>query len=283
MFGFFLLLFLRVSLGFAIELSDSDFDLLAFGQNKYSLVNFYSKSCAHCYHLAFHYDPLETLFNNTDVQIIKIDGITNKAVRARYGINTFPKVILFDSNGQIVAQFQSERTTDNLVTFVRTNTGVEPNYPDSSVVRLAGTDDFEKTINSGKEVVMAFVYPWTQKWDNIHHSFYENLAHHYNVEMADSSVVFCVVDAANPENAETVSLLQVDRYPTVFKFPGASSASAEVRKIDHNIDQDDVVGLLRGEIGQTLSLVKLRELKDQLQAEDSFHDDEATGWFHEDL
>ena len=83
------------------------------------ITYFTMQNCPHC----SDFTPLWDNFckeygKNTYVILKKEDCTNNWAISKRYGVNKFPTILATDRDGNILAEFNSPRTTQNLIAFL---------------------------------------------------------------------------------------------------------------------------------------------------------------------
>lgn len=79
-----------------VELDEQKFDSVV-GGDKYVVVEFYTKWCGYCKVMAPEYERFheEYLQKRPDVVISRIDGEENQEILYRYGVGSFPTIVLF--------------------------------------------------------------------------------------------------------------------------------------------------------------------------------------------
>ncbi|GME98697.1 unnamed protein product [[Candida] boidinii] len=279
----------------AIELTDKNFEIEAFGKpNKYSLIYFYSEKCSHCQQLNPHFNPLIDIYNNTNLQIFKIDGLKNKRIRKRYSLFGFPTLKLFASDGtDLNAAFKGVRTTDNLVNWIDEVTGIKPNYDNlpNYVQNIKSLAQFNELVNEdsiNKDIILIIYQPFSNdpndmnhsKWDDKKfNSNYKKLATYYqdymlneneengenDNEINEDSIIFANLDASLPENNEIIRNLQVSQFPTLFHFKKGRSINSNVYRLSgaNKVTYENVVNCL-SEVDVGQELVDLEELKSEV-------------------
>ena len=86
----------------AKQLTVSNFDKIV-GKGKYVLVEFYTKSCGYCRQFYPDLNRLQEEFMGkspprTDIVIAKIDAEEERDLSRRYGISSYPTIVLFFPN-----------------------------------------------------------------------------------------------------------------------------------------------------------------------------------------
>lgn len=221
-----------------IVANDKNFESRVFGKlGKYSLVNFYSPSCTHCQSLKPNYDPLGELYNGTKVQIVLVNGLENKQVRAKYNIVGFPTIKLYSSDGTQLAAFshRGERTTENIIKFIEDYTGVKPNKLASFVDYVESMDDWDLIKDENK--VVLFTTPFVKEFENKYNNYFISLAKRYPESK------FVSVDTSKLELSELSTIYRIDSVPTVMFFKGE-----ELFKLNR-VNQYNIELFLNGEEG----------------------------------
>lgn len=81
-----------------LELTSDNFDQFV-GKQKYLVVKFYTKWCYYCKQMAPEFEKLYDHYKETakrdDLEIARIEASENDDISLRYGIFSFPRVILF--------------------------------------------------------------------------------------------------------------------------------------------------------------------------------------------
>ncbi|KAG7813423.1 hypothetical protein KL921_000969 [Ogataea angusta] len=276
------LLFLcGVALASLVEVDDSNFESLVFGQpGKYSFVYFYAPGCKHCLDLEPHFEPLVDLYEGTNLQIFKINGRTNKRVRDKYQLFGYPTLKLFSSQGDDIGAYTGIRTTAKMIEYLQGATGIHPIYPPKTVVEVSpeniDQELFEKLQN---DVLLVFYAPWAERWDNAHNSFYERLAQYYKNEVKDGTL-FRAVDVSKAENNVLLARFKVTKYPTLFYFPKNREHNEKPFRLDHDVGPEEIVEMLMGsDVGQTeFSLVNSLE---STEVEEDIEDDDVNAQYRD--
>ena len=140
-----------------LELTSDTFDDYV-GNEKYVLVEFYTKWCRYCKDLAPEYEKLYEHYqqHRQDVIISRIEGGANYAVLARYGIQSFPIIALFvPGDRRIKNVYQSQRTFERFnewitalcpVIEVKNNTKDNNNVTSSNNISESELDEMKQQI-----------------------------------------------------------------------------------------------------------------------------------------
>jgi thioredoxin-related protein len=90
----------------------------------YSLVFFYMDTCPHCVDFKPIWQKFRTSFEGTDKATKVCIGeasANNESFLEKYNVSSFPTVLLIPSNGDSPIPFNSERTVEELQTFIDQN------------------------------------------------------------------------------------------------------------------------------------------------------------------
>ncbi|VEU20504.1 DEKNAAC101289 [Brettanomyces naardenensis] len=265
------------------EVDDSNFEEKVFGSpGKFSLVYFNSPYCSYCREFDPEFEPLGDLFQDTKLQVFKIDGLNNKRIRGKYKLVGFPVVKLFSSDGEQIGYYNGKRRTPDIIEYISDATGAQPNKLPSYVVNLGKGEDEKKIFEeTDRDVLVTFYEPWDTELGNPYNSYYERLARHYAENKRN--ILFSAVDVTDPDSAGLVSLFQAASCPMVFFLPKGRKADEKytVYRVDEEIDSKKLVGLLSGtDVGQKkLNLKEMQKetenrLKEMLQEDDEEDDDD---------
>ena len=108
-----------------MEMYDDGDDITCQNTDKpYSLVFFYMDTCPHCVDFKPIWQKFRNGFEGSDKAAKVCLGeasAENEAVLEKYGVNSFPTVLLIPSNGTSPIPFNSERTVAELQTFIDKN------------------------------------------------------------------------------------------------------------------------------------------------------------------
>ncbi|CCH42080.1 putative secreted protein [Wickerhamomyces ciferrii] len=194
-----------------IVADDSNFEDIIYAKGKYTLVNFYSKTCQHCQKLGPKYEPLVDLFNNTKIQIVQLEGRENKRIRKQEKIIGFPTLRLYSFDGSHMGSFVDERSTENLAKFITDHTGVQPNWPEQIIKQISSINELKK-LNQIKPSIVVFLAPWLDEW-NGRYSIFEKIAKIYS-----NDYNFIRIDSTSEESSDLTNLYKIDKFPTLMKF-----------------------------------------------------------------
>lgn len=98
-------------------LVSTNFDEIAFNENKDVLVEFYAPWCGHCKQLIPIYDQLGDKFKDSETVIIaKIDATANELEHTK--IQSFPTIKLYKKGDNSVIDYNGERTLEGLTKFI---------------------------------------------------------------------------------------------------------------------------------------------------------------------
>ena len=110
------------------------------GRDKYVVVKFYTRWCHYCRLMAPEYDKLFDMYKDVrkDLVIARLEGSVNEDISNKYGIYSFPIIVLFkpnDLHGQGV--FQGNRVANFMKIWI-----------DSNIPEVANIEEQKKIDNS---------------------------------------------------------------------------------------------------------------------------------------
>lgn len=88
------------------------------------LVMFFAPWCRFCSKVAPNYNALARAFPELDV--VAVDAAHFSNLNARFGTVSVPNILLFHQSRAVVRFNQTDRQFENLITFVKNHTGMEP-------------------------------------------------------------------------------------------------------------------------------------------------------------
>lgn len=106
-----------------VELNNANFDEVV-GKEKYVVVKFYTRWCKFCRIMSPEYEKLFDYFKEkrNDVVIARLEGSMNQEISMKYGINSFPMVVLFLPNDKrIRGLFQGQRVVSHMSQWIEEN------------------------------------------------------------------------------------------------------------------------------------------------------------------
>jgi thiol-disulfide isomerase/thioredoxin len=125
------------------------------GKDKYVVVKFYTRWCHYCRLMAPEYEKLfELVKGREDLIIARIEGSINEEISSKYGIFSFPLVVLYKPNDlHVQAVFQEQRVATLMKSWIDTNAPplVKPEEPKKIII--ASPEIKNQTIDKPFEVV----------------------------------------------------------------------------------------------------------------------------------
>jgi thiol-disulfide isomerase/thioredoxin len=94
------------------------------GKDKYVVVKFYTRWCHYCRLMAPEYEKLFDLINGNreDIIVARIEGSINEEISAKYGIYSFPLLVLYKPNDlHAQAVFQEQRIAPLMKAWIDNN------------------------------------------------------------------------------------------------------------------------------------------------------------------
>lgn len=88
--------------------------------NDLLLAEFFAPWCGHCKTLAPHYvEAAKILHEEFEIPIAQIDCTENQDLCMEQGIKGYPSLKVFKKNGEVVTEYQGQRTKDAIVQFMK--------------------------------------------------------------------------------------------------------------------------------------------------------------------
>eukprot|EP00823_Brevimastigomonas_motovehiculus_P002995 TRINITY_DN17_c0_g1_i1.p1 TRINITY_DN17_c0_g1~~TRINITY_DN17_c0_g1_i1.p1 ORF type:complete len:505 (+),score=138.93 TRINITY_DN17_c0_g1_i1:45-1559(+) len=179
-----------------VKLTSADFDE-AIAKNEMTMVKFFAPWCGHCKRLAPFYAEAATTLLGKAV-LAEVDCTTDQELCSKYGVQGFPTVKLFRSNSQEPAEYEGERKTDAIVSFILKQK--QPAYVEASTKAMV--DEFVTAhempivglVGGNKEAETAFI------------SLAKALRNDMDFAMSTSE------DVAKEENVKTPTLLMFRKF-----------------------------------------------------------------------
>lgn len=106
--------------GPVLEVNDGNFDV-AIKRKKHALLFFYTEWCKHCKPAKAEYSEAAKKLSGQDILFAMIDAEMNLDTTDRFNVSGFPTILRF-TNGNLIGEFQGERTVDGFIAFAK---GVE--------------------------------------------------------------------------------------------------------------------------------------------------------------
>lgn len=213
-------------------------------------VKFYSPQCGHCQAMAEDFSEASTYFQK-DALFGGVDCLAQHDICDTYKIEGYPTIKLFKANSKEGIEYDGDRSTDDFVSYVQTNTGAKTHKQLSVLVNL-NPYNYEKKINAQKCAFVMFYAGWDQSSKH----FLPQLKEIANVFDPEPNVT---VGAVNCENYnELCNNNSITDYPTFIlmrngnKVPFTKEHNVQniVTMVNANCGtQRDTNGLLRDDVG----------------------------------
>ncbi|KAF9972872.1 hypothetical protein BGZ73_003939 [Actinomortierella ambigua] len=177
-----------------------------------ALVEFYAPWCGHCK----TYNELGDAFKDQKDKVIiaKVNADEHRKLGNRFDIKGFPTIKWFPKgvNGD-PEDYPDGRDLDALANFVTKRTGVKSSVKKViSAVKSLHDNDFQKEVESGKNVLVEFFAPWCGHCKNLA-PIYEKVATTF---AGEKNVVIANVDATVEKGIAEKH--QIRGYPTIKFF-----------------------------------------------------------------
>lgn len=199
-----------------IDLTSDNFDQVVYESGKDTLVEFYASWCGHCKSLTPKYEKLGETYQNSDVQIAKIECEANRVICSQFGIQGFPTLKLFRKDLSDPVDYSGDREHDALVKFIGENTHEYVYIPEikSDIVQVSDLDFDEVLLQSGKDVYVVFTASWCGHCKNLHPEW-EKLA---TIFKDDDDIIIAEVSTTDGPAKELQARYEVPGFPTILTF-----------------------------------------------------------------
>lgn len=103
---------------FVVKLTDETFKPFL-QENDLVLAEFFAPWCGHCKTLAPHYvEAAKVLHEEYEIPIAQIDCTENQELCMEQGVKGYPTLKIFKKNGDIVSDYQGQRTKDSIIQYM---------------------------------------------------------------------------------------------------------------------------------------------------------------------
>lgn len=213
-------------------------------------IKFYSPQCGHCQAMAEDFSEASTYFQK-DAIFGGVDCLAQPDICGEQKVEGYPTIKLFKANSKEGIDYDGDRSTDEFVSFVQSNTGARTHKQLSVLVNL-NPYNFEKKVSAHQcSFVMFYV-----NWDQSSKHFLPQLKEAANVFDPEPNVT---IGAVNCENYnELCSNHSITDYPTLvlikngktIPFTYEQNIQNVVSMINNNCGTErSPSGLLRDDVG----------------------------------
>eukprot|EP01122_Echinamoeba_exundans_P008819 TRINITY_DN2_c1_g1_i1.p2 TRINITY_DN2_c1_g1~~TRINITY_DN2_c1_g1_i1.p2 ORF type:complete len:386 (+),score=148.47 TRINITY_DN2_c1_g1_i1:21-1178(+) len=255
-----------------VDLTPDNFDQYVDG-SKGAFVEFFAPWCGHCKRLEPEYEKVGAAFAKiSDVVIAKVDADKHKDLASRFDVRGYPTLKWFPKGSTSPQEYNGGREADDIIKFVNEKAGTNAKTltPPSDVVVLTPSN-FDKIVNSDKDVFVEFYAPWcghckslAPTWDKLGSVF-----------KSEEGVVIAKVDA--DAHRDIASKHDVSGFPTLKWF---SKTDKKGERYEGGRDLADLVKFVNdkagtartseGRLAETVGLVEnLGELVEKFVASPS--------------
>ena len=158
-----------------VKLSQDSFDSFQ-KENELFLAEFFAPWCGHCKTLAPHYvEAAKTLHEEYQIPIVQVDCTDNQELCMEQGIKGYPTLKVFKKNGEIVSDYQGQRSKDAIVQFM-----VKQSLP--AVSEFTDLESLNEFLAKQKDNVIISQYFADKDSQQLNETFYnvaENLRDEY--------------------------------------------------------------------------------------------------------
>lgn len=186
-----------------VKLSQDSFEEFL-KENELFLAEFFAPWCGHCKTLAPHYvEAAKTLHEEYEIPIAQIDCTENQELCMEQGIRGYPTLKVFKKNGELVSDYQGQRSKDAIVQFM-----VKQSLP--AVSEFTDLESFNEFLTKQKDNVIISQYFADEASKQLNETFYnvaENLRDEY---------VFVNYLGDDEVKAHNISVLTPSQDPVAF-------------------------------------------------------------------
>lgn len=145
-----------------LDLIPKNFDKIVHESGKPTLVEFFAPWCGHCKSLAPIYEELGLAFENSGVQIAKVDADAERSLGKRYGVQGFPTLKFFDGKSDEPEEYKGGRDLESLSQFIADKTGINAKKrrtPPAKAQTYSGPA-IKELLGKEQNVIVAYTAPW---------------------------------------------------------------------------------------------------------------------------
>ena len=145
-----------------LDLIPKNFDKIVHESGKPTLVEFFAPWCGHCKTLAPVYEELGLAFQNTDVQIAKVDADAERELGKRYGVQGFPTLKFFDGKSAEPEEYKGGRDLESLSEFLADKTGIRAKKAHRAPAKAQTLHGpaLKELLGKEQNVLVAYTAPW---------------------------------------------------------------------------------------------------------------------------
>ena len=153
-----------------LDLIPKNFDKVVHESGKPTLVEFFAPWCGHCKNLAPVYEELGLAFENSGVQIAKVDADAERELGKRYGVQGFPTLKFFDGKGDEPEDYKGGRDLESLSDFIAEKTGVRPKkrWTPPPKAQTYNGPAMKDLLGKEQNVIVAYTAPWCGRMSSLH-------------------------------------------------------------------------------------------------------------------
>ncbi|ODV85361.1 hypothetical protein CANARDRAFT_7481 [[Candida] arabinofermentans NRRL YB-2248] len=238
-------------------------------QSKPTFLYFYKDNCIHCSNFNFNYNKLNELYENTSLQLLKLNNKQHPYLITEYNIVEYPTLLLIHDFE--IKKFKKFRNLDNLIDFINVETGILPIQPNSKILKLNENNNILNNLNI--DILILFHSNYLNEYEE-YISNYEKISENFSNE-----VQFTIVDISLSENSDLIRNFKISNYPTLIYLKSGRLDNS----VYYKLDIKEVEQLIKGE-DNNYEVVDLKEIKEIREIhEDDEDDDDDDFHFYKEL
>jgi len=224
-------------------LTADDFSSVAEGSTP-AFIEFYAPWCGHCKQLAPEYEIVAEAFkpHSSSVIVANIDCDANGETCSSNDVSGYPTLKWFPGNGEKVENYDGGRTSDDIITFINSKTGLNAKVkkPLSKALEI-NENEFDDIVFKKKFSLVEFYAPWcghckqlVPTWEKLAIAFQNER----NVLIAKSDVA--------TSNQGLASRFGIEGFPTLMTF---TPDNTKGEKYEGNRDLESLVSFINEKAG----------------------------------
>lgn len=145
-----------------LDLIPKNFDKVVHESGKPTLVEFFAPWCGHCKNLAPVFEELGLAFENSGVQIAKVDADAERELGKRYGVQGFPTLKFFDGKSDTPEDYRGGRDLESLSAFLVEKTGAKgrKKWTPPAKAQTYNSAALKEALGKEQNVLVAYTAPW---------------------------------------------------------------------------------------------------------------------------
>ncbi|KAL2105853.1 hypothetical protein VUR80DRAFT_7640 [Thermomyces stellatus] len=204
-----------------LDLIPKNFDKVVHESGKPTLVEFFAPWCGHCKNLAPVYEELGLAFENSGVQIAKVDADAERELGKRYGVQGFPTLKFFDGKSDEPEDYKGGRDLESLSDFITERTGIraKKRWTPPPKAQTFNGPAMKELLGKEQNVLVAYTAPWCGHCKKLAPTW-ESLAESFEPE---TNILIAKVDCDSEPSKDLCAEEGVSGFPTIKYYPAGST------------------------------------------------------------